>query len=89
MYRIVILPDNRIPDILLIETKPDTGYPAIFYSRIRISGQIIPDIWPDNTGYPAGKYWISGRIIADIWPDTASLLDKAKLARYTIILHSY
>ena len=40
MYRIVILPDNRIPDILLIETKPDTGYPAIFYSRIRISGQI-------------------------------------------------
>ena len=57
MYRIVILPDNRIPDILLIETKPDSripdilqfftagfgypaGYPAIFYSRIRISGRI-------------------------------------------------
>ena len=40
MYRIVILLDNRIPDILLIETKPDTGYPAIFYSRIWISGRI-------------------------------------------------
>ena len=29
MYRIVILPDNRIPDILLIETKPDSRIPDI------------------------------------------------------------
>ena len=30
LYQIVILPDNLIPDILLIDPKPDTGYPAIF-----------------------------------------------------------
>ena len=29
MNRIVILPDNRIPDILLIETKPDSRIPDI------------------------------------------------------------
>ena len=29
MYRIVILPDNRIPDILLTETKPDSRIPDI------------------------------------------------------------
>ena len=40
----------------------------------------LPDIRPDNTGYPAGYYQISGQIITDIWTDTASLLDKAKLA---------
>ena len=65
MYRIVILPDNRIPDILLIEIKPDTGYPAIFYSRIWISGCILPDIL---TGYPARLYRISGWIVGTRYP---------------------
>ena len=41
MYRIVILPDSRIPDILLIEPKPDTGYPAIF---LESDSDIRPDI---------------------------------------------
>ena len=41
MYRIVILPDNRIPDILLIEPKPDSRIPDIlqfFTAGYRISG---------------------------------------------------
>ena len=33
MYRIVILLDNQIPDILLIEPKQDTGYPANCLTR--------------------------------------------------------
>ena len=58
MYRIVILPDNRIPDILLIETKPDSRISCNFLepdSDIRPDIRLIalPDIRPDNTGYPA------------------------------------
>ena len=50
MYRIVILPDNRIPDILLIETKPDSRIPDILQFFTAGFG------YPANclTGYPAG-----------------------------------
>ena len=58
MYRIVIWPDSRIPDIRQIErgriagyrisgplSLPDTGYPAGYPVFIcRISGFKIPDI---------------------------------------------
>ena len=49
MYRIVILPDNR-----LIEAKPDSRISCNFLepdSDIRLIA--LPDIRPDNTGYPA------------------------------------
>ena len=54
MYRIVILPDNRIPDILLIETKPDSRIPDIL--QFFTAGFGYPAGYPANclTGYPAG-----------------------------------
>ena len=53
MYRIVILPDNRIPDILLIETKPDSRIPDIL--QFFEAGFGYPAGYPANclTGYPA------------------------------------
>ena len=55
----MILPDNRIPDILLIETKPDSRIPDIL------------QFFRAGFGYPANCLtgWLSGRIIPDIWPD--------------------
>ena len=52
MYRIVILPDNRIPDILLIETKPDSRTPDIL--QFFRAGFGYPAGYPANclTGYP-------------------------------------
>ena len=54
MYRIVILPDNRIPDILLIETKPDSRIPDIL--QFFRAGFGYPAGYPAKcpTGYPAG-----------------------------------
>ena len=60
MYQIVILPDNRILDVLLIETKLDSQIPDILQFFIAgfgypaISSRIILDMWPDNTRYPGG-----------------------------------
>ena len=68
MYRIVIWPDSRIPDIRQIEQGriPDIRLPIIAGYRIsgRISGMGF-------TGYPALKYRISGSKIPDIRPEIA------------------
>ena len=68
MYRIVIWPDSRIPDIQQIEQGRILDIRLFNIARYRISGQISGIGF---AGYPALKYQISGRNMPDIQPEIA------------------
>ena len=56
MYQIVILPDNRIPDILLIETKPDSRISCNF---LEPDSDIRPDSHLDKAKLVMQLFYIA------------------------------
>ena len=71
MYRIVIWPDSRIPDIRQIEQGRIPDIRLLIMAGYRISGRISGIGF---TGYPAIKYRISGYKMPDIRPKIAGYL---------------